>query len=179
MITKSLSMKNLLIIKPKIFRDTRGSFFESFNLLKFQKFVAKDYNFVQDNCSISKKNVLRGLHFQTIKPQAKLIQVLHGKIFDVVVDLRSKSSTFGKWESIILKSSNREQLWIPEGFAHGFLVLSEKAIVLYKTTEFYQPDLEKCIVWNDETLKINWPIKEHPIISEKDKKGQNFKDLTN
>ncbi|WBF65689.1 MAG: dTDP-4-dehydrorhamnose 3,5-epimerase [Candidatus Kinetoplastibacterium crithidii] len=179
MITKSLTIKNLLIIKPKIFRDTRGSFFESFNSLKFQKLVNKDYSFVQDNCSISKHNVLRGLHFQTIRPQAKLIQVLHGKIFDVVVDLRTKSSTFGKWESTILKSSNREQLWIPEGFAHGFLVLSQKAIILYKTTEFYQPNLERCIVWNDETLNISWPINEYPIISEKDKNGQKFKDLIN
>ncbi|AFZ83169.1 dTDP-4-dehydrorhamnose 3,5-epimerase [Candidatus Kinetoplastidibacterium crithidiae] len=179
MITKPLTIQNLLIIKPKIFRDTRGSFFESFNSLKFQKLVMKDYPFVQDNCSISKHNVLRGLHFQTIKPQAKLIQVLYGKIFDVVVDLRYGSSTFGKWESIILKSSNREQLWIPEGFAHGFLVLSKKAIVLYKTTQFYQPNLERCIVWNDETLKINWPIKDHPIVSEKDRKGQKFKDFIN
>ena len=165
-------IKDLLIIKPKVFSDHRGFFFESYNNLDFNKAIGSDIVFVQDNHSISKKNVLRGLHFQSNNPQGKLIRVCNGKIFDVAVDLRKDSQTFLKWFGCELTEENKNQLWIPPGFAHGFLCLSDIAEVLYKTTEFWYPHDEHTIIWNDKTINIKWPISEEFIISEKDKNGK-------
>ncbi len=167
-------LPEVLILTPKIFKDTRGYFFESFNQKKFNKATDLKVKFVQDNRSKSKKNVLRGLHYQIFKPQGKLISVTYGKIFDVVVDIRENSRTFGKWIGVIISDKNKKQLWVPKGFAHGFVAISETAELLYKTTEYWHPNYEKCIIWNDKDLKIKWPIK-NPIISPKDKLGKNFK----
>lgn len=176
MIEDIKQISGLKVISPKIFNDERGFFFEVFNLHKYRELLGLDPQFTQDNRSFSYKGVLRGLHFQKKYPQGKLVNVVKGKIFDVAVDIRKNSKSFGKWFSIELSSENNKQFWIPPGFAHGFLVISESAIVEYKVTGEYLPEDEKCLIWNDEFLNINWPIKK-PKLSEKDKKGQTFEDI--
>lgn len=166
-----LSIPEVVLIEPKIFGDDRGFFFESFNQTRFEEAIGRKVNFVQDNHSKSVKNVLRGLHYQIQHPQGKLVRVVAGEVFDVAVDIRKISSTFGQWVGEILSAENKKQLWIPEGFAHGFLVLSESAEFLYKTTDYWHPEYERCIVWNDASLRINWPISQQPILSEKDRRG--------
>ena len=157
------------IIEPTVFVDERGSFFESYNHKKFEEAVGRDVTFVQDNHSKSTKGVLRGLHYQQ-EPhaQGKLVRVVRGEVFDVAVDIRKSSPTFGQWVSEILTAENKKQLWIPEGFAHGFLTLSEMAEFLYKTTDYYAKDLERVIRWDDEALNIKWPLSDAPIISCRD-----------
>ena len=172
-----LSFKDVLLIEPEVFKDERGFFFESFNQSTFNKLIGREVKFVQDNQSRSKKNVIRGLHFQIEKPQIKLIKVISGSIFDVVVDIRKQSKNFGKHISIELNSEDNKQLWIPEGFAHGFLVLSEIAEVHYKVSEFWDPELERSLLWSDEDLNINWPLSSNPIISSKDQKASLIKDF--
>jgi dTDP-4-dehydrorhamnose 3,5-epimerase len=179
MIITRLSIPDLFLIEPKIFGDDRGFFFESFNNNTFNNAIGRDAKFVQDNHSKSSKNVLRGLHYQLPpKAQGKLVRVTQGEVFDVAVDIRKNSPTFGQWVGEILSAENKKQLWIPEGFAHGFLTLSDTAEFIYKTTDYYAPELERCIIWNDETLGINWPLIEGapPILSEKDKAAKSFKD---
>jgi dTDP-4-dehydrorhamnose 3,5-epimerase len=171
------TISDLLLIEPKIFGDGRGFFFESFNENIFSQKTGVSLSFVQDNHSHSQQGVLRGLHYQIEQPQGKLVRVVHGKIFDVSVDLRSKSPTFGKWEGFELSEENHRQLWIPPGFAHGFLVLSESADVLYKTTDYYAPQYERSILWNDPTLRIEWPQGYAIQLSEKDNKGMTFEEV--
>jgi dTDP-4-dehydrorhamnose 3,5-epimerase len=166
------AIPDLLVVEPKVFGDDRGWFFESFNEKDFSAALGKQVNFVQDNHSFSEKGVLRGLHYQTEQTQGKLVRVCHGAVFDVAVDLRKTSSTFGKWVGLELSAENKKQLWIPAGFAHGFLVLSETVEVLYKTTNYWDAASEKCIIWNDPTLNINWPdIGVNPRLSFKDLNG--------
>ena len=172
-----LDISDVLLIEPKVFDDERGFFFESFNHAKFEQAIGRKVEFVQDNHSKSFKGVLRGLHFQTQHPQGKLIRVTQGEIFDVVVDIRPDSKTYGKWLGQVLSAENKKQIWIPEGFAHGFLVLSETAEILYKTTDYYAPNFEKCIRWDDPVLKIDWPFLENLIVSSKDSDGQFFNQL--
>jgi len=170
----ALSIPDILLIEPKVFRDERGFFFESFNQAEFEKETNLSPVFVQDNHSRSIKGVLRGLHYQLPpKSQDKLVRVVQGEIFDVVVDIRKSSSTFGKWIGIKLSETNKKQIWIPKGFAHGFLVLSEIAEVIYKTTDYYAPQYESCIRWDDPKLSINWNFKGvNLLLSTKDKKGE-------
>lgn len=171
-IPPSTVIPDVLVFETKIFQDDRGCFFESFNQKDFFEMVGKKIIFVQDNYSFSKKGVLRGLHYQTEQTQGKLVRVCRGSVFDVVVDLRQSSSTFGEWSGVELSAENKMQRWIPEGFAHGFIVLSDEAEFLYKTTNFWHPASEKCIVWNDPVLAINWPrLGQEPILSLKDLKG--------
>lgn len=165
------SIPDVLVIEPQVFGDERGFFFESFNARNFAKATGINANFVQDNHSRSVKNVLRGLHYQIKQPQGKLIRVLSGEIFDVAVDIRKNSPTFGKWVGETLSSENKKQLWIPEGFAHGFLVTSEIAEVAYKTTDYWAPEHERCIIWNDPDIGIEWKIEGEPLLSGKDKIG--------
>ncbi|WP_028744962.1 dTDP-4-dehydrorhamnose 3,5-epimerase [Rhizobium mesoamericanum] len=165
---KSLAIVDVLLIEPTVYGDDRGFFFESFNQAQFKAVVGRDVSFVQDNHSKSAKGVLRGLHYQIKQPQGKLVRVVEGEVFDVAVDLRKGSPTFGKWVGEILSADNKRQLWIPAGFAHGFLVLSETAQFLYKTTDFYSPENERAIIWNDPTLSIRWPLDTTPILSGKD-----------
>ena len=172
-----LSFKDVLLIEPEVFKDERGFFFESFNQRTFNKLIGREVKFVQDNQSRSKKNVIHGLHFQIEKPQIKLIKVISGSIFDVVVDIRKQSKNFGKHISVELNSEDNKQLWVPEGFAHGFLVLSEIAEVHYKVSEFWDPELERSLLWSDEDLNINWPLSSNPIISSKDQKANLIKDF--
>jgi len=160
---------DVLIIEPKVFGDERGFFLESFNKNKFTESTGADVDFVQDNHSKSSKGVLRGLHYQIKQPQGKLVRVTGGEVFDVVVDLRKRSDTFGKWVGAILSAENKRQLWVPEGFAHGFVVLSETAEFLYKTTDYYAPEYERSIRWDDSEIAIDWPIDFEPQLSEKDK----------
>lgn len=169
------AIPGLLVIEPKVFGDDRGFFFEGFNQKKFAELTGCDADFVQDNHSRSAKNVLRGLHYQIRHPQGKLVRVTQGEVFDVAVDIRKSSPTFGKWVGEILSAENKKQLWIPEGFAHGFVVLSESAEFLYKTTDYWYPEHERCIVWNDESLSINWPNRDEPALSDKDAKGATLK----
>ncbi len=168
------NITDVLIIEPKVFGDERGFFFESFNKRTFKECTGVTADFVQDNHSKSKKGVLRGLHYQIQQPQGKLVRVASGEIFDVVVDLRKSSSTFGQWAGVTLSADNKRQMWIPEGFAHGFIVLSETAEFLYKTTDYYAPEFERCIRWNDPELAIDWQYNEEPIVSEKDSNGIPF-----
>jgi dTDP-4-dehydrorhamnose 3,5-epimerase len=177
MIFEKLALSGLLVIKPKIFEDERGFFYESFHENKF-KFNGIEIHISQQNQSGSKKNVLRGLHYQIKNSQGKLVRVIKGQIFDVAVDLRKSSSTFAKWEGIILNEYNKKLLWVPSGFAHGFLVMSAWAEVEYCTTDFYNPDGERTIIWNDPELNIKWPIslEEQPILSKKDGQGKLFRD---
>lgn len=168
------TIPDVLIIEPKVFGDERGFFFESFNQKAFNEATGLDVNFVQDNHSRSAKGVLRGLHYQLLQPQGKLVRVVRGSIFDVVVDLRQTSKTFGQWLGVTLDSDSHCQLWVPPGFAHGFLVTSEQADVLYKTTDYYSPADERCIVWNDSRLTIEWPLNGAPILSAKDVMGSAF-----
>ncbi len=163
-----LAIPDVLLIEPQVFGDDRGFFFESFNQERFEKALGHKINFVQDNHSKSLKGVLRGLHYQLPpKAQGKLVRVIQGEVFDVAVDLRQSSATFGKWVGEILSSDNKKQLWIPEGFAHGFLTLSDTAEFLYKTTDFYSKDHEQAIQWNDKKIHIDWPTKK-PLLSAKD-----------
>ncbi len=164
-------IEGLMVIEPRVFEDDRGFFYESYNERTFAE-IGINKRFVQDNHSRSKRWVIRGLHYQICHPQAKLIRVVVGEIFDVAVDIRKNSPTFGKWFGINLSAENKRQLYIPEGFAHGFLVISEVAEVLYKTTDFYYPECDRVIIWNDPSLAIKWPLNGNtPILSPKDMKG--------
>jgi len=165
------SIPDVLIIEPKVFGDNRGFFFESFNQEAFNNAVGQDVQFVQDNHSRSAKGVLRGLHYQIQQPQGKLVRVVRGTVFDVAVDLRKSSSTFGQWVGVELNEDNHRQLWVPAGFAHGFIVLSESAEFLYKTTDYYAPEFERSIMWNDPDIGVIWPIDCEPHLSGKDQKG--------
>jgi dTDP-4-dehydrorhamnose 3,5-epimerase len=164
-------LKDCFIIEPTVFGDSRGFFMESFNQKKFNELTGTNYNFVQDNHSRSSKGVLRGLHYQIQNPQGKLVRVSQGEVFDVAVDLRKSSPTFGKWFGTILSGENRRMFWVPPGFGHGFVVLSESADFLYKTTDYYAPEFERSLLWNDPSLNIDWQFKGDPMLSEKDKKG--------
>jgi len=166
---------DVLIIEPKVFGDDRGFFFESFNQKAFNEATGLNVTFVQDNHSKSARNVLRGLHYQVQQPQGKLVRVVQGEVFDVAVDIRQGSPTFGQWVGEILSAENKRQLWIPEGFAHGFLTLSETAEFLYKTTDYYAPAYERCILWNDPDLGIDWQFDGTPSLSNKDKNGVSLK----
>jgi dTDP-4-dehydrorhamnose 3,5-epimerase len=169
------AIPDVLIIEPKVFGDDRGWFIESFNEKEFSSAVGHTVTFAQDNHSSSKKGVLRGLHYQMEQTQGKLVRVCHGAVFDVAVDLRQSSGTFGKWVGVELSAENKRQLWVPPGFAHGFLVLSETAEFLYKTTDYWHAASEKCIVWNDPDLNIQWPdIGIKPILNPKDENGNYF-----
>ena len=168
-------IEGVYIIEPKVFGDNRGYFFESYNEKEFKE-NGLDYTFVQDNQSKSKKGVLRGLHFQKTYPQAKLVRVLEGEVFDVAVDLRKDSKTYGKWVGVILSSENKRQFMIPRGFAHGFVVLSESATFTYKCDEFYHPEDEGGLMWNDEDINIEWPYEGEVLLSEKDKKHPSLKE---
>jgi dTDP-4-dehydrorhamnose 3,5-epimerase len=170
------SIPSVLIIEPRVFGDTRGFFFESFNQRAFNQATGLDVNFVQDNHSRSSKGVLRGLHYQIQQPQGKLVRVVHGSVFDVTVDLRKSSPTFGQWVGVELTEDNNRQLWIPPGFAHGFYVLSDSADFLYKTTDYYAPEFECSLIWNDPTIGIEWPLNTQPIISAKDAQGKKLAD---
>ncbi|CAM8401679.1 RfbC dTDP-4-dehydrorhamnose 3,5-epimerase and related enzymes [Candidatus Methylopumilus universalis] len=168
-----LSIPDVLLIEPQVFGDDRGFFYESFNQNKFEEAMGKKISFVQDNHSKSVKGVLRGLHYQLPpKAQGKLVRVIQGEVFDVAVDLRQSSPTFGKFVSEILSSDNKKQLWIPEGFAHGFVTLSETAEFLYKTTDFYAPEFERCISWDDPSVGIDWSMTTQPSLSGKDQLGK-------
>ncbi len=166
----------LLILEPKVFGDARGFFFESFNQRRFSELTGVSDSFVQDNHSRSARNVLRGLHYQIKQPQGKLVRVVAGEVFDVAVDIRRSSPTFGKWFGTRLSAENKKMLWIPAGFAHGFVVLSESAEFLYKTTDYWAPEHERCIVWNDPDLAIGWPLQGEPLLSAKDAAGKRFQD---
>jgi len=170
------AIPDVLIIEPKVFGDSRGFFFESFNQAAFDEAVGSHVDFVQDNHSRSAKGVLRGLHYQIQKPQGKLVRVTRGSVYDVVLDIRRSSPTFGKWVGVELTEENHRQLWVPPGFAHGFVVTSESADFLYKTTEFYAPAHERAILWNDADLGITWPeIGMAPMLSGKDAVASTFK----
>lgn len=168
------SIPDVMVIEPTVFGDARGFFFESFNQRAFRDATGQDATFVQDNHSRSAKGVLRGLHYQIQQPQAKLVRVVRGAIFDVAVDIRRSSPTFGQWVGIELTEDNHKQLWIPIGFAHGFLALSETTECLYKSTDYYQPASERCIAWNDSTIAIKWPTNAPPTLSIKDQIGMEF-----
>ena len=171
----SLAIPDVLLIEPKVFGDDRGFFFESFNHAQFESTVGKEVTFVQDSHSRSVKNVLRGLHYQIQQPQGKLVRVVQGEVFDVAVDIRKSSRSFGQWVGEILSADNKRQLWVPEGFAHGFMVLSDTAEFIYKATDYYAPQFERCIVWNDQELGIHWPVSGAPSLSGKDAVGKLFK----
>lgn len=174
MLSLPAPIPDVIVIEPRIFSDERGSFYESFNARRFEELTGTRADFVQDNHSLSHHNVLRGLHYQVQQPQGKLIHVVAGAILDVVVDLRRSSTTFGNWTSLILSSENRRQLWIPPGFAHGFVVLGEQAEVQYKVTAYWAPQHERCIRWDDPTLAIDWSLATPPILSAKDRDGVAF-----
>lgn len=171
-----LSIPDILRIEPRVFPDERGLMYESFHQARFEEAVGRKVNFVQDNHSTSVRNVLRGLHYQVRQTQGKLVRVVTGSVFDVAVDLRRSSTTFGQWVGEFLSADNKAQLWVPEGFAHGFVVLSESADVVYKLTDYYAPVYERCIVWNDRGLQIAWPISGAPQLSDKDEQGVRFED---
>lgn len=169
------AIADVLLIEPKVFGDDRGFFFESFNQCAFREASGLMVDFVQDNHSRSARNVLRGLHYQIKQPQGKLVRVVSGEVFDVAVDIRRSSPTFGRWVGEILSAENKKQLWLPPGMAHGFVVLSESAEFLYKTTDYWAPEHERCIAWNDPTLAIKWPaLNGAPLLSAKDANGQWF-----
>lgn len=166
------ALPGVLILEPKFFGDERGFFFESFNARDFAQATGLERTFVQDNHSKSAQGVLRGLHYQLQQTQGKLVRVAQGEVFDVAVDIRKSSPHFGKWVGVHLSANNARQLWVPEGFAHGFVVLSESAEFLYKTTDYYAPEHERCIIWNDQQLAIDWPLTQPPSLSAKDRAGQ-------
>lgn len=168
------AIPDVLLIEPRVFGDARGFFFESFNQKMWEEFTGLKTIFVQDNHSRSEKGVLRGLHYQIKHPQGKLVRVIQGEVWDVAVDLRKSSETFGRWFGCVLSAENKHQLWIPEGFAHGFFVVSDAAEFLYKTTNYYAPQYERCIRWDDPTLSIDWPVSGEPLLSEKDRQGKLF-----
>lgn len=171
MLATRLAIPDIVLIEPKVFGDDRGFFFESFNQIRFEQAIGRKINFVQDNHSKSVKNVLRGLHYQIQHPQGKLVRVIAGEVFDVAVDIRKSSPTFGKWVGEILSAENKKQLWVPEGFAHGFLVISDSAEFLYKTTDYWYPEHERCINWNDPSINICWPSTASPKLSIKDEQA--------
>jgi len=166
------AIPDLLILEPRVFGDARGFFMESFNARAFQEATGLDVDFVQDNHSRSTRGVLRGLHYQIQQPQGKLVRVVRGSVFDVAVDLRKGSPTFGKWDGVELSEDNNRQLWIPPGFAHGFLVTSESADFLYKTTDYYAPEFERSLAWNDPAVGVEWPLTGEPLLSAKDVAGK-------
>ncbi|MEG2029402.1 MAG: dTDP-4-dehydrorhamnose 3,5-epimerase [Janthinobacterium sp.] len=168
---QSTAIPDVLIIEPAVFGDDRGFFFESFNQKRFAALTGVNRDFVQDNHSKSAKAVLRGLHYQIQQPQGKLVRVTAGAVFDVAVDLRKSSPTFGRWVGVELSAANKRQLWIPEGFAHGFVVTSDSAEFLYKTTDYWAPEFERSILWNDPAIGIDWPLDTEPLLSGKDKAG--------
>jgi dTDP-4-dehydrorhamnose 3,5-epimerase len=169
------AIPDVLVVEPKVFGDARGFFYESFNRRALEARLGRPLDFVQDNHSLSARGVLRGLHYQQPFPQGKLVRCTRGEVFDVAVDLRRGSPTFGRWAGELLSGANRRQLWIPEGFAHGFLVLSDEAEFLYKTTDYYHPETERCLRWDDPTLAIAWPpLGAPPAVSPKDSKGLPF-----
>lgn len=172
------AIPDVLILEPKVFGDDRGFFYESYNQQAFQAATGLDVTFVQDNHSKSARNVLRGLHYQVEQPQGKLVRVVQGEVFDVAVDIRKGSKTFGLWVGQTLSAENKKQLWVPPGLAHGFVVLSETAEFLYKTTDYYAPAHERCIAWNDPDLAINWQMQGEPLLSAKDAAGAAFRDAT-
>lgn len=171
MYATALDIPDVIVFEPKVFGDARGFFFESFNHKVFEEVVGRPVRFVQDNHSRSVKGVLRGLHYQIQQAQGKLVRVVSGEVFDVAVDLRKSSATFGKWVGVHLSAENKKQLWIPEGFAHGFVVLSESAEFLYKTTDYWAPEHERSLAWDDARIGIRWPITEQPALSAKDQKA--------
>lgn len=174
----SFSIPDIVVFEPKIFKDERGFFYESFNQKTFEEVIGYKLEFVQDNHSKSTKGVLRGLHYQ-LPPmaQGKLVRVIQGKVFDVAVDIRKNSPTFGQHHSEILSAENNKQIWIPEGFAHGYLTLSDTSEFLYKTTNYYSPEHERCIAWDDNTINIMWPTENTPQLSDKDKLGCSFTNI--
>lgn len=174
--TFAQAIPDVLILEPRVFDDERGFFFESFNQEAFKTATGVTRGFVQDNHSRSAKGVLRGLHYQVAQPQGKLVRVCAGEIFDVAVDVRRASPTFGQWVGAVLSAENKRQMWIPEGFAHGFLTLSDFADVLYKVTDYYAPQHERCIRWDDPVLAIAWPGGIKPLLSPKDSNGASFRD---
>jgi dTDP-4-dehydrorhamnose 3,5-epimerase len=184
MIVTPLAIPDIVLLEPKVFRDDRGIFYESFNQVQFEAALGRSLRFVQDNHSVSHRHVLRGLHYQIEQSQGKLIRVIQGEIFDVVVDIRRHSKTFGQSVCHLLSDKKHQQLWVPEGFAHGFLTLSDSAEVLYKTTDYYAPAHERCLRWDDPTLNIPWPLKLTsgntstlaPILSTKDAQGVSFEE---
>lgn len=169
-------LNDVFIIEPKVFGDERGFFYESFNLKAFREATGVTDEFVQDNHSRSQKGVLRGLHYQIQQSQGKLVRVIKGEVYDVAVDLRKSSSTFGQAYGVVLSEENHRQFWVPKGFAHGFVVTSDAAEFLYKTTDYYAPEYERSIIWNDPDFAIDWPIDGEPLLSAKDKEGVLFKD---
>jgi len=173
--TIATAIAGVLILEPKVFGDARGFFMESFNARDFAQATGLDIDFVQDNHSRSKQGVLRGLHYQVQQPQGKLVRVVQGAVFDVAVDIRRASPTFGRWVGVELTADNQRQLWVPPGLAHGFVVLSESADFLYKTTDYYAPRFERSILWNDPAIGIDWPLAAHgiaaPLLSDKDRAG--------
>lgn len=171
------AIPDVLIIEPRVFGDTRGFFMESFNQRAFNEATATSMTFVQDNHSRSAKGVLRGMHYQVGQPQGKLVRAVRGAVFDVAVDIRAGSNTFGKWVGFELSENNNRQLWIPPGLAHGFLVLSDSADFLYKTTDYYAPQLEACLAWNDPDVAIEWPLDSAPILSAKDRVGASLRSV--
>jgi dTDP-4-dehydrorhamnose 3,5-epimerase len=170
------AIPDVLIVEPRVFGDARGFFFESFNQAAFQRATGVDARFVQDNHSRSGKGVLRGMHYQIQHPQGKLVRVVHGAVFDVAVDLRRSSPTFGQWVGAELSADNKRQLWIPVGFAHGFVVVSESADFLYKTTDYWHPEYERSLLWNDPTVGIEWPVTQCLTVAAKDAAGKLFAD---
>jgi dTDP-4-dehydrorhamnose 3,5-epimerase len=171
------AIPDVRVLEPRVFGDARGFFFESFNRREMEAALGRPLEFVQDNHSLSARNVLRGLHYQLPRPQGKLVRVIRGEVYDVAVDLRRGSPTFGRWAAEVLSAENRRQLWIPEGFAHGFLVLSEAAEFLYKTTDYWHPEHERCIRWDDPDLAVAWPLAAGaPAVSAKDAAGKRFAD---
>jgi len=170
------AIPDVILLEPKVFGDDRGFFYESYNQKAFQEATRLDVQFVQDNHSKSARNVLRGLHYQVQQPQGKLVRVVQGEVFDVAVDIRKDSKTYGQWVGQLLSAENKKQLWIPPGLAHGFVVLSETAEFLYKTTDYYAPAHERCIAWNDPKIGIEWPLTAEPLLSGKDKAGVRLED---
>jgi len=173
---QTTAIADVLVIEPKVFGDERGFFFESFNQRRWEETTGLATRFVQENHSRSGRNVLRGLHYQIRQPQGKLVRVVIGEVFDVAVDIRRNSPTFGRWVGEYLSADNKKQFWVPEGFAHGFVVLSEVAEFLYLTTDYYAPEHERAIIWNDPDLGIDWPMQGEPLLSEKDRQAVSFKD---
>jgi dTDP-4-dehydrorhamnose 3,5-epimerase len=165
------AIPDVVILEPRVFEDERGLFLESWNARDLRAALGRDVSFVQDNHSGSRRGVLRGLHYQIVQPQAKLVRVARGRVFDVAVDLRRSSATFGRWVGAELSADNRRQVFVPTGFAHGFLVVSDEADVLYKTTDYYAPQHERCLIWNDPDVGIAWPLAGEPVLAAKDRAG--------
>ena len=165
------AIPDVLVLEPRVFPDERGFFLESWNARAFRAAIGFDVAFVQDNHSRSRRGVLRGLHYQIVQPQGKLVRVVRGRVFDVAVDLRKSSTTFGRWAGVELDADNHRQVFVPPGFAHGFLVLSDAADVLYKTTDYYAPQHERCLIWNEPDVGIDWPVAGEPVLAAKDREG--------